>query len=507
MSHHQRHHNMALETKLVYSGLCRCVFSIHVCVQHKHFVTLPNFSNNDMNSHSTPLSSCTEMSSSVNSNNKKPLVPQKGSPPSSGQDGGNGSAQPSVSTLTKTPWGDMVTRKAAPTSRPGQVDFKLKLRPSSKSVPHLESAPPPDGIRPSLRPKPPPPPGDKPVRGPRPKLPGPKPKLPGPKPKLPGPKPKLPGAKPKLPVKPKSPPEQSKSLEEHSPEVPPSHIKGQMVASDDWVVIDSLMNSPRFPRPARELDRQTSFPFPADTKAQTNGQVNGRGQSPCGNALSNSPRSPHKKPLTPPVAPSSPSHLSTTPPVRRGGSPVAPEKRGGSPAGITRLADILHQPRASTPTATSSGRNDSRARTLPLLSERTRIDCSSSPSVFVDDFEGQDQCRSRLGAMGRVTRERNLKIGGSFEQVYHEQEDLHSVEVQRLSLDLSVDSSDDSPRASPAAIASDIATSNLVHPLLTKQMSPSPPATEEPVPATPTKPDISPEELVSSSEHSGAVTE
>ena len=185
---------------------------------------------------------------------------------------------------------------------------------------------------------------------------------------------------------------------------------------------------------------------------------------------------------------------------------MLPARNGGNSAGVTTLADVLCQPHDGAPEVTSSARSNSRASTLPLIGQQTKSGpSSSSPNMFVDDFEEREQCRTRLGAMGGMTRETKRKIGGSFEQIYHKQEDLHSLEVQRLSLNLSVDSSDESPRASPSVSAPEVSTSILAdHSLLTKLHSPPPPAAKEPVnpDASPSKPDLSPEERVSFSEHS-----
>ena len=420
-----------------------------------------------------------------------------------------------VSSLTKTPWGDIIPRKTSTNSRPGPPDSKLKLGQITKAAPSSEGTP-SGGARTSPSPKPPAP-GDKPalatVRptldatrpkpsppGPKPVILGPKPKLPGPKPKLPGPKPKLPGPKPKLPAKPNtSPPEQQKSQNEHPPNVSPIHPKESLVTSDDWTMIDHLNSSPRFPRPVYAQEKQTSFPFP-DTKTQVNGLENEQHQSPCDSPLSGTPGryspstpsgSPRKQALTPPSVPRSPSPLAAVPPMKSGGS-----------ATVARLVGTFQQPSASTATSVTSARNDTRASTLPLLSRQARNTSSSSPSVFVDDFEEPEQGRSRLSAMGGATHERRLRmsspIGGSFERLYHKQEDMHSLEVQRLSVDLSADSSDESPRNSPTGSTSDVPSSALLHPLLARQLSP-PRTAEEPT--TPNKPDVSPEELVSFSKH------
>ena len=502
------------------------------------------------------------MSRSVNSSQQKPLLSNKDSPPSDVRNGEDGVIQATVSTLTKTPWGDMVSHKSVRISRPNPPDPKLKVELSGKTTSSSETRPPAGVARTSPRPKPPPP-GDKPVSrpkpnpvgpkpvvpgsqpklpgtkpklpGPKPKLPGPKPNLPGPKPNFPGPKPNVPGPKPKLPMAPKPPPKQQITKKELSPDVPHSHRKEDTPTSDDeWVVIESLVNSPRFPRSSQVMEKQTSFPFSGNTKPPTNGSAAPRtaGQP----SPSPSPGSPHKKPLMPPAGSGSPSHLSTAPsarngegpttslqsggspllparsggspllPARSGESPLLPARNGGSSPGVKTQADVLCQPQGSAPEVTSNARSDSRASTLPLISQQTKsVPSSSSPSVYVDDFEEQEQRRTRLGAMGRMTRETKRKIGGSFEQIYHEQEDLHSVEVQRLSLNLSVDSSDESPRGSPSVSTPEVSTSILAdHPLLTKLHSPPPPATREPVnpDASPSKPDLSPEERVSFSEHS-----
>ena len=556
-----------------------------------------------------PLSSCSNMSSSATPNQKKPLLPVRDSPPPGSREGVEGNVQDKekpvpVSSLTKTPWGDIMPRRASQNSIPTPPSSKLKPELSIITKSSSDVAQPSRGAKTSPGPKPAPPPY-KPANsqpqlnapGPKPKLPGPKspglkpafpgpkPKLPGPKPKLPGPKPILSGPKPKLPLKPKTCPEQQISQKGQSPEVSPSHAKAKgkspelspshtkakghspilppshakakgkspelspsrtkakghspelpsnytkskkqspegspsptmakgqspevspggtnsgLVSSDEWVVIDSLVDSPRFPRTKPSVEKTTVFPFP-DPNKQVNGEVRGRHRSPSGSpvlgraASSTPPGSPRRKPPALPGVPSSPSPLST-----------ASSAKGASPTLVAKLADIFEQPSLSThrtAPSTASTCSDARASTLPRLTQnKTGL---SSPSAPVDESKmlpakGQSQLSPLGKASTTETRPQSLPSGASFDQVFNEQKDMKSLEVQRMSLNMSTDSSDESPENSPAGSTTDVAAAgDHLHLILTDQRQ-SLPAADEPVDTAPAKPELTPEELVSCTEH------